>query len=170
MKELALNFGKVTLVDDEDYDFLALHRWTIKRSYVSTTGLIHTIYAWGRVTPGSRVRTFLHRFLLQPPPGVGLDHVNGDGLDNRRCNLRLCSHHQNAANMRKRPDATSRFKGVSLRRSTGLWIAQLVVHRKWRKLGSFKDELEAARAYDRAAAEAFGPFARLNFPEAKAGA
>ena len=92
------------------------------------------------------------------------DHENGNGLDNQRANLRDTTQSQNCANRgKRRTGGTSRFKGVDLLPS-GRWRARIKVGRAERSLGTFADEAAAARAYDGAAAEAWGTFARLNFP------
>jgi len=114
--------------------------------------------------------TPLHRFLLlgsTTPPAMEVDHVNGNRLDNRYCNLRTCTRSQNQQN-RGKPQlssraASSQFKGVRRHRASGKWAAQIGTNSKNRHLGLFKTEREAALAYDHAAVLLFGPFARLNF-------
>lgn len=149
--EVPLTRGMVALVDDSDYE------------RVMESGPWHaypgprTHYARHSITPGRQVT--LHSFLT----GWSLvDHINGDGLDDRRVNLRAATHAQNNANVRLRRDNHSGFKGVADSRS-GRWRAYIgsspVLH-----IGTFDTPEEAARAYDAAAIQHFGEFARLNFP------
>jgi hypothetical protein len=146
--------GRYTIVDLSDWGRVLQFRW-----HVSAQG-----YA---VRRGKGERgVSLHRFLLDAPPGVEVDHRNGDSLDNRRTNLRLCSHAQNMANQRHRSGGTSRFRGVTRGRRHGRWFARIKVNYRGIHLGTFDDEREAAKAYDAAARLHFGEFARLNFPEA----
>jgi len=92
--------------------------------------------------------------------GQQVDHINHNPLDNRRCNLRLCTNGQNTANARKHKDGiTSQFKGVSWDKYAQSWCVQV----QGSRVGRFKSEMEAARAYDNAARVAFGEFAHLNF-------
>lgn len=122
-----------------------------------------TVYAHRRVVRSNGIATTegMHAFLT----GVDrTDHVNGDGLDNRRSNLRRATHGQNMANKVRYRNNTSGFKGVS-RRQNGRWFAQIQCQGNHRHLGYFATAEEAARAYDAAAVEAFGEFARLNFPQ-----
>ena len=104
---------------------------------------------------------YLHREILPPPPGLLVDHINGDRLDNRRSNLRTATPSQNNANSRDRP-RKSGFRGVYPHRPTGRWIAQVSVAGRPQHLGIFDDPRDAARAYDLAAREQWGPFARTN--------
>lgn len=106
----------------------------------------------------------MHRLILDAPAGRDVDHANMNGLDNRRVNLRLASHSQNAANQRKcRKKTLSRYKGIYYyRRRKRPWCAQIKVRGRNKHLGYFETEEEAALAYNRAALEHFGKFARLN--------
>ena len=97
------------------------------------------------------------------PAGLEIDHKNGQRHDNRISNLRLATHRQNMANSRSRQNNTSGFKGVSLFKPTGRWMAYIVVNYKRIYLGYFSHAEDAARAYDDAAREHFGEFARTNF-------
>ena len=99
--------------------------------------------------------------------GTHVDHINGDRLDNRRFNLRLCTNQQNQMNKTKRVGSSSRFKGVYFQKTSRKWVAAIQKDRKLKHIGLFSDELDAARAYDAAAKEAFGEFAWLNFPTAE---
>lgn len=160
MREIPLTRGFVALVDDSDAErVLAAGSWC-----VHTPEHKRTAYAVRAHTPISGRRTLigLHNFVTGLP---FVDHVNRDGLDNRRANLRPATKSQNAMNARIRSDNTSGFKGVTLTRSTRRWRALIVVDGRREHLGYFDDAAEAARAYDRAALDLFGEFARLNFPE-----
>lgn len=139
------------LVDEADRAVLELG-WSIHRFGRDL------FYACRRV--GGRTQ-YLHRTLLGEPSGE-VDHRNGDGLDNRRDNLRLAPHRLNLANARPQLGRSSRFKGVSLYRKAGDWEAYITVAGRKRHLGRFTDETDAARAYNAAATAAWGEFARLN--------
>lgn len=107
-----------------------------------------------------RPRQLLHRLLMGAGAGEVVDHRNGNTLDNRRSNLRLCTRKQNAQNQRGRSDRRSIYKGIH-RNAKGRWVAQC----EHRHVGVFDTEEDAARAYDRAACGRFGEFARPNFEE-----
>lgn len=151
------------IVDDEDYEFVsnyAMHVWSTPRH--------HTLYA---IITFSRVKQLrLHRVLTKAKDNEVVDHINGNGLDNRRSNLRVTTQLNNNANARKKAKATSMYKGVSLYldgATSKPWKAQ--IQRDGRKfhIGYFATEIEAAIAYDNAAKEYFGEFAVLNMMEAK---
>ena len=108
-------------------------------------------------------RVLLHRLILSPPKGVQVDHTNGDRLDNRRSNIRLCTHKQNMQNQKMHKTNTSGFIGV-FRATKSTYHAQLRIDGKPRHLGSFLCPIEAAIFRDVAALEIRGEFARLNFP------
>lgn len=161
MKEISLTQGKVALVDDEDFEFLNQWKWRILRGR-------HTCYAkrHGPRFAGARPTILMHRSLLNAPTGLQVDHINGDGLDNRRLNLRLATNAQNGQNQRPRTDGTSRFRGVSWNTKAHKWVATICFHQQVRCLGYYDTEIEAARVYDKMAGFLFGEFARLNLVEA----
>ena len=144
--------GGFVVLDADDVHILRSKKWRVAKD-----GNRQYAVAGGGVR-GSKV--YLHRVIAASLPGLIVDHVNGDGLDNRRKNLRICSTAQNSrnsANYRGRA-----LKGITAR--NGGYRAQIMVDRKRHVLGKFSTAEEAARAYDAAAALHFGEFARLNFP------
>ena len=156
-----LTQGLVALVDQEDYDRVAAFKWAASRTKEGFTW-----YGQRSVWTGSGYRTvLLHRFILDAPSGRQVDHINGDGLDNRRANLRLATGSQNAANRVRLTTNTSGFRGITWMPKRGKWQVALKHHGRNVFLGLFDDKIAAARAYDRGAAATWGPFARLNFPE-----
>jgi hypothetical protein len=162
-KEIHLTQGQTAVVDDADFDSLASFRWRAFRRrdkfYAVRTG------GWGNVM------VLMHRQILDAAPGQAVDHKNGNGLDNRRCNIRISTRCGNQQNVAKRPGLSSKYKGVC-RRPSGKWEASIYDgpvnrrgHAAARYLGRFDVELDAAMAYDAAARTSFGEFARLNFPD-----
>lgn len=160
MKKIPLSRGKAALVDDADYDWLNQWKWT----YCARK---NTGYAYRNVYANSQYveRIYMHRAILMPLEDMETDHINGDGLDNRRSNLRSCTHTQNVGNSRKQEGMTSQYKGVCWDRSYGYWMGQI----GGKHLGSFESEEEAAIAYNQAARKRYGAYARLNaVPDRKA--
>jgi len=149
-KEVALSNGMVALVDDEDYERVAAIRWHASSRKGCT-------YARANKPPIT-----MHRLILGPPPGIPVDHANGNGLDNRRENLRVANAPFNSANSKRRMGLAG-YRGVFL--DHGKFRAQITVNGQRRYLGSFATAEDAAVAYDAVAREAFGVFARLNFPD-----
>lgn len=137
-------------VDDEDYNTVSLYTWRLQETRSGN------VYACSDV-PSQGRRIFMHTLIMGTK---GVDHIDGNGLNNVRSNLRPATASQNAAN-RKAQGGSSRYKGVSWHKRSCKWQAQI----KRTNLGYFDDEKEAARAYDDAAREDYGEFARLNFPE-----
>ena len=107
----------------------------------------------------------MHREILGiTDPKINVDHLDGDGLNNQRSNLRVCTDSQNGANRGKQKNNKSGYKGVHWNKKTKKWAAQIQYHKKVLNLGYYSDIIEAAKAYDKKALELFGEFARLNFP------
>lgn len=156
--------GRVALVDDGDFELVSAYRWnvwvqTFPDGRINGPYVITPIYVKG---VGTRTTLKMHRLITGY---AETDHINHDGLDNRRSNLRPATSAQNKANMRKRPGRwSSPYKGVFWNRQCGKWQAEIVTNRKPRYLGRFVNEVDAALAYDAAARELFGEFAYLNFP------
>jgi len=108
----------------------------------------------------------MHREIMQAPAGLLVDHRNRNTLDNRRENLRLATRSQNSCNSRiDKSKATSQFRGVQYWKRRGRWVAKIKHKGKETWLGSFDNEIDAARAYDDAAKKYHGEFARLNLPD-----
>ena len=156
MKRIPLTQGKETLVDDQDYEYLIQWDWCANRKDSA-------FYTQGRID--GNTTTSIHQVLgklLGFSSGVNVDHINRNGLDNRRENLRPASKMENARNRGPQVNNTSGFKGVTLYRYDDTWQAQIHVRGKNIYLGRFDDKVEAAKAYNEAAKKHFGEFAWLN--------
>jgi len=151
IKRIPLGEGQYALVDAADYEWLSRYTWRFYNGYAARQQGRKTIY--------------MHREIMQPPKGMIVDHVNHHKLDNSRTNLRVCTRRENILNQTSKRTSRSRFKGVEYRKGSDKCFARIRVNGQRLWLGTFDDEIEAARAYDRAAVEHFGEFAHLNFPE-----
>lgn len=152
---IPLSRGKHALIDADDLPLVSGRRW-----YVIDTG--HGgLYAasWDGGRP-----LYMHSLILPTPVGITPDHINGNGLDNQRSNLRPATKSQQAANSKLRRNNTSGYRGVCWDKSRGKWVVHIDVRRRRLNLGRYDDKDEAARAYDTAARAHFGEFARVNFP------
>ena len=158
-RRIPLTQGKFAVVDPADYPSLARYKWRLCR----TKGK-NVLYAERsiRLPSGKYSRILMHHHLIHVPDGYVIDHINGDGLDNRRANLRLATVAQNAWNSKKR-NPRSGYKGVWFAKDKHLWRAAIVCNRKRLHLGYFRDKVDAAKAYDNAARKFHGRFANLNF-------
>lgn len=150
---IALTQGYFTIVDADDYERLNKYKWHVK---VKRTGC----YAY---RSEGKTKIAMHRQILNAPQQLQCDHINHDGLDNRRANLRLCTPQQNACN-RKPLERTSKYKGVYWSRGNKKWRAEIRNNGRKIHIGYYYYEMDAAIAYDDVAIELFGEFAYLNFP------
>jgi hypothetical protein len=161
LKEIQLTQGKVTVVDDEDYDILIAYRWYALNPY---DNLWYAIRSAIHPIKGTKTTSRMHREIMRVTSTQEIDHINGDGLDNRRMNLRIVTRLRNQWNSRSEARSTSIYKGVSWDNTRSKWCAKIRVYGRLRHLGYFVDETMAAIAYDKAAKQNFGEYARLNFP------
>jgi hypothetical protein len=161
MKELPLSKDKVALVDDDDYWLASQFKWSALVTYSRVDHRILNIYAHRRPwRDGKQCCDLLHRFLLGITDRlVYVDHVDHDGLNCQRYNLRIATPTQNSHNSRKRINTSSIFKGVTWDSARNKWAARLKVEGKVVNLGRFISENEAAEAYKVAARRFFGEFA-----------
>ena len=150
MKEIRLNNGAVSIVDDDLYEVLSSYHWSF------SGGGSHGGYAYAK---GGK---YMHRLVIGATKDQIVDHKNGNTLDNRRENLRVCTQQENRRNSRKMKTAASPYKGVMRVKNREAWRAIIKVGGKPTYLGYFKQEVDAARAYNEAAKKFFGEFAVLN--------
>lgn len=154
MKEIKLTQGQVALVDDDDYGWLVQWKWQALRSSTK-------YYATRMDRTNGLTCIYMHRAIMSAPLGMEVDHINGDGLDNRRSNLRLCTGLENHFNLRKIKPATSKYKGVCVS-PEGYITAYAYENDRTVYIGRFKTEEDAALAYNEATLKIHGEFARLN--------
>lgn len=155
-KEIKLSQGKITIVDDEDYEFLSKWKW-----HLDSTG-----YAVKNVKLSNNTRRMLlmHRLITLAHKDEQCDHINRNKLDNRKSNLRICTDAENKRNKSAYSNNASGYKGVSWNKRDEKWRAKISVNHKYLYIGSFENIMEAAKAYDEAALKHHGEFAYLNLP------
>jgi hypothetical protein len=153
MKEIKLTQGKVALVDDEDFEYLNQWKWTAKQC-----GIFY--YAVRRKkTDGKSIQYYMHRVILNTPTCLQVDHIDHDGLNNQKHNLRNCTCSQNRMN--RIPRSKSGYLGVYYVKH--YIVAQFPINGKMTHLGMFDTEELAAKKYDEYALKYYGEFANLNF-------
>jgi len=160
MKQIPLTQGKFALVDDEDFEYLNQWKW-----HTSTNGL--TMYATGHEPKANGVQKtiIMHRLIMGLKHGDGLviDHINHDGLDNRRSNLRICTQKENMRNRTSLTNSSSKHLGVTFYKDrVKAWRALIRVDGELNHIGYFQTEEQAAMAYNERAQKAYGEFASLN--------
>lgn len=149
IKILSPKFGvKYFLIDKEDYKKIKSFKWHLStRNYIKNHKL-----------------GFLHRFILTPKKGILVDHINGDVLDNRKENLRICTPSENQCNRHRQQNNTSGYRGVKCHKTCKRFEAKLQIKNKFIYGGLFKTKEEAAKRYDELAIKYHKKFAKLNFP------
>jgi hypothetical protein len=157
-KQIPLTKGKFAIIDDSDFERVNQFKWCAHKSKRSST--------WYAIRHGARPQRksiLLHVFLMNPLQGMKIDHIDGNGLNSQRHNLRVVTDSQSAMNKGKHRDNTSGYKGVC--KAENKWMASLTVEYKHIYGGIFSTPEEAAHVYDKLAKKHHGEFARLNFPE-----
>ena len=150
-KAIPISRGMTALIDDEDYEAVSKHKWNAVK-------FRNVFYA---ITSAEGKPLLLHRLITQAPKGAQVDHANGDGLDNRRENLRICTHADNMRNRRMQKNNKTGYRGVTVKGKK--YRACLSLNNKTIHIGVFADPKDAAKAYDEKAQELYGEFARTNF-------
>lgn len=159
-KVITTKGGEEFIVDDEDFDIVSKYKWmAVKTKY--------TAYARSTLTKMHPVRIRMHRLIMNPPDGMDVDHIDGNGRNNQRSNLRICTRAENQWHQRiwdnnAKSGKTSRFKGVHWASKEKRWSAVCTKGKKTIHVGRFKSEIEAALAYNTKAIELYGEFATLN--------
>ena len=148
MIEIPLTQGKVALIDDEDYELVSQYKWHAIRK--PSTNI------WYALDSNNR---YMHRLIMGAKDDELVDHINHNGIDNRRVNMRLCTIQQNQFNKRKQPGKTSVYTGVSWDGVLCKWRAEIKINGSRKDLGRHKTQEEAVSAYNDAAAIYFGEFA-----------
>jgi hypothetical protein len=163
MKEIILNHGEKAMVDDEDYEYLSQWNWYCLINYKNKYA-VRTDFKNGEYKKSIR----MHRVIMNTPRKLTVDHIDGNGLNNQKANLRNCTVTENIYNRRKHKNGTSSFKGVSIAsilqkgRLYKYYLAQIRKDGVGHNLVYYKNEKDAAMAYNEAAIKLFGQFANLN--------
>ena len=156
-KEIILTQGKVAIVDNEDYDYLNQFKW-----YASNKN--GKFYVQKKITVSKNKTTCIsmHRFIMKPNKGMVIDHLDGNPLNNKKNNLRICTHAENMRNSKIRINNKSGYKGVSYQENSNNYRASIRFNNIKINIGDFIDPIDAARAYNEAALKYHGEFANLN--------
>lgn len=156
-KLIPLTQGKCAIVDTEDYEWLIQWKWCTQKS----RGCFYAVRNDWYDKKSHTIK--MHRSILKAPINQQIDHINHNGLDNRKSNLRIVSFSVNAQNSCLHKNTKSKYRGVYHQSDCKSWAARIGFNNETYHLGSFSSEIEAARAYDKKAEELFGEFAFVNF-------
>lgn len=159
MKEIQLTQGKVALVDDEDYEELSKYKWYANKQ---VNGKLYAFRKAAQDSVTHKIRPiYMHRVIMNTPQGMRTDHINNDGLDNRKVNLRVCTQSENLCNRGMNKNNTSGFKGVYSRKDkrNSVWVAEVSIHGKKKYIGNYLTSQKAHEAYREACIKYHGEFA-----------
>jgi len=161
MKKIPLTQGRFAIVDDEDYEWISKLHWHFNDGYAVRGAYTRVVKTKSGKIKGFQKTEIMHRVIAKTPKGMETDHINGDGLDNRKENLRVCRHSQNGKNIINTKRRGVKPKGV-FRVPDGKFIARIRSQYRLINLGTFRTEQEASNAYDVAALKLHGEFAATN--------
>lgn len=156
-KQIPLTRGKFALVDDEDYERLINFKWNCTTFGYATRSIKN------KSTNGKHVVIWMHREIMNTPKGMDTDHIDGDKLNNKKTNLRICTRSQN--NMNQKPQRTkysSKYKGVYFYKKYNKWGSQININKTKHFIGFYENEEEAAYAYNEKSKEMFGEYAIIH--------
>jgi len=159
MKEIQLTRGYVAIIDDDDFKWLFGFKWHVQPKRNGRACAVRGIVGEN----GKRALEYMHRAILNAPKHFFVDHINGNALDNRKENLRLCTNAENLKNRGPQKNNKTGFKGVSKNSDGKTFIARIRCSGKQITIGYFASPEDAARAYDKEAIKLHGEFAWLNF-------
>jgi len=148
-------------IDGEDFEKVDKYKWGLKPC--RDIFYLHRTFGYKE----NKTSQSLHRYIMDCPPGMVVDHIDGNPLNNCRSNLRICLQSDNMKNRKNNINGTSKYKGVSFHKRDKVFIASIRVNTKLIHIGNFKNETEAAKAYNESAIKLHGEFARLNIIEYK---
>lgn len=159
MKTIRLTKGFVALVDDEDFVNITKYKWRVCGERNNNP---HAICSTIQNKNTKQKTFYMHRLIMKAERAQIVDHENRNGLDNQKHNLRFATHSQNMANRKSHKNSSSKYKGVSFHKRDNVFCSQIQHEKKVIHLGNFKNEIEAAIAYNDAATKYHGKFAILN--------
>jgi hypothetical protein len=160
VREVVLTKGYIALVDDIDYEWITKYRWKA----LTTSGTTYAVRT--ARSPGSKtndITLLMHREILKPDNDMVVDHIDGNGLNNQRSNIRQCSQSQNLINKKRKNGLSSIYKGIYWNKERNKWQAQIARPGMGNMyIGRYVSEIDAANAYDEMARIFHGEFAQLN--------
>ena len=159
MKRISLSRGKFALVDNINYEYLNQWKWYYNNGYAARDQR--------NLITKKDTRIYMHRIIMKAKKSENIDHVNHNGIDNQKRNLRKSTHEQNMHNMKSNKNSTSQYKGVCWAKNNKKWKVQINYNNKHIYLGYYTNEKVAAKVYDKAAIKLHKEFAYLNFPQRK---
>lgn len=145
----------IVLVDDNDYDIISKYSWYLSGDYAITNMKFNN----------KKIKVGMHRFIMNCTNNMEVDHIDHNSLNNQKSNLRIVTKSQNAMNKKpykKQRGCSSKFKGVSWTKANKKWLSHIGLNNKQIHLGYFKNEIDAAKAYNKRAIELHGEYAYLN--------
>jgi len=161
-RRIPLTQGEYAVVDPDDYERLRKYKWQVSKRSNTYYAIRHKWLAEEK----RHTTVSMHREIIDVPEGWFVDHINHNGLDNRKANVRPATPADNARNARyPRRNTSSKYRGLWYNKKKKRWRAQITLNNKKKQIGYFKNEIDAAKAYDKAAKKYFGDFAILNFEE-----